>query len=217
MTATIVLFPTAGVPQAGDIAKTKEGNLYLLSKYHTTINPKDLTRMEMHIVSGDSIRKDDYYYHADSVMKKTDGYQNSNGRKIIYTSDKNLINDNVQPLTWEFAKMVIDDLNTSSLKILYYDTKLMNPMGRIINPLDLSKNTSQCRWVYSLSYGKPFSNDAILEKPITELLSEADFGVETPTQYTPKQVKVLLYRYIKEVSGKPIFDSDEQWVNENIK
>jgi hypothetical protein len=222
MKGTIVLLPAFGAPKTGDIARTTDGKYYRLSKYFTTFAMGELARMEMYVISNDNIVKDDYYIQGDSVIKKVDNQSEGNGRKVIFTTDTKLTNDNVQPLSDDIIRTALNDLNSSGLADVFYETKLVNPLGRTVNPMDTSVNTSGCKWVYTVSYGKPVSTEEDLNNPLSKLLAEfdktnkKDAPVPATPEYTKEQAKVLFYRYIKEVLGKPIFDSDEAWFNENL-
>jgi len=197
--ATIILFPTTDMPKVGDIVRTDANNFLLLDKSYPKSEFDKLIKFEIYILTIESIKDGDWYYHDDCIKKKVKGYQNSNGRKIIYTTDGQLIDDNVQELSYNFVVTILDDLNNSTLKDLYYDLRLVNPTGRIVNIFDATQNHSQCKWTYKLYYG------GVEEQPSKSFKSKSEISIADK--------KLLLTDFINNLDDESINELFKRYVD----
>jgi hypothetical protein len=99
-----------------------------------------------YIVQYDSKKHDDKFWY----------------KKIILTTDQDLIKDGVQPIDDEFLEWFVKNPNCGSVETIY---GLFNPMGRQVDPMNLGQNHSQCIWKHKIIIPK--------EEPKQETLEEA--------------------------------------------
>ena len=122
------------------------------------------------------------YITSDEEIKEGDAYLTKNGeickshngskvllfktdKKIIITTDQDLINDGVQAIDDEFLEWFIKNPSCEEVEVVY---GLFNPMGRQVDPNDLGQNHSKCVWKYKIittkEEPKPFKNMEKLTK-----------------------------------------------------
>lgn len=85
------------------------------------------------------------------------------GDKIVITSDPILIESGVQAVTNDFLEWYVEN-PTLSITIKHV---LVNPMGREVDPNNLTQNHSGCEWKYlsKWSNGVPCENIVMTEEP----------------------------------------------------
>ena len=83
-------------------------------------------------------------------------------KKIILTTDQDLIADGVQAIDDEFLEWFVKNPSCEFVEIIY---GLFNPMGRQVDPNNLGQNHSQCIWKHKIIIPQ--------EKPKEETIEEA--------------------------------------------
>lgn len=68
-------------------------------------------------------------------------------KKIILTTDQDLIKDGVQAIDDEFLEWFVKNPSCEEVETIY---GLFNPMGRQVDPMNLGQNHSQCVWKYKI-------------------------------------------------------------------
>lgn len=138
-----------------------------------------------------------------------------NCKKIILTTDQELIKDGVQAIDDEFLEWFVKNLSCEEVECVY---GLINPMGRIVNPNDLGQNRSQCVWKYKiiipkeepkqtleeaainnykeLYEGEPLTQDV----PINAFIDGAKWQQER--MYNEEEVLVILHKRMKYTLGE---------------
>jgi len=152
-----------------DKKRVKMKNIFLLS----TDNPSRL-QLQMngnyHIENGETIAlksfqniyvtsdekfvRDEYITDGIEVIKATPKLVNAQGlvdrrdwKKILMTTDPELIKDGVHPIGEEFLKWFVENPTCIKVEVVY---GLFNPMGRQVDPNDLGQNHSKCVWKYKI-------------------------------------------------------------------
>jgi hypothetical protein len=74
-------------------------------------------------------------------------HDKGNYKKIILTTDQDLIADNVQAIDDEFLEWFVNNPSCESVETIY---GLFNPMGRQVDPNNLGQNHSQCIWKHKI-------------------------------------------------------------------
>ena len=108
----------------------------------------------IHITSDSEFVKDEYITDGIEVMKATPKLVDAQGlvdrrdwKKILMTTDQELINDGVHPIGEEFLKWFVENPTCIKVEVVY---GLFNPMGRQVDPNDLGQNHSKCVWKYKI-------------------------------------------------------------------
>jgi hypothetical protein len=86
----------------------------------------------------------------------------SNCKKIILTTDQDLIKDGVQAIDDEFLEWFVKNPSCEEVETIH---GLFNPMGRQVDPMNLGQNHSQCVWKYKITIPQ--------EEPKKETVEEA--------------------------------------------
>jgi hypothetical protein len=146
-------------------------NIYLLPTdkpsrlyYHSDLKQLVLTNKTMlrefvinqniYITSDSKFVRDEYITDGIEVMKATPKLVDAQGlvdrrdwKKILMTTDPELINDGVHPIGEEFLKWFVENPTCIKVEVVY---GLFNPMGRQVDPNDLGQNHSKCVWKYKI-------------------------------------------------------------------
>lgn len=108
----------------------------------------------IHITSDSEFVRDEYITDGIEVMKATPKLVDAQGlvdrrdwKKIIITTDPELINNGVHPIGEEFLKWFVENPTCIKVEVVY---GLFNPMGRQVDPNDLGQNHSKCVWKYKI-------------------------------------------------------------------
>jgi hypothetical protein len=72
-------------------------------------------------------------------------------KKILMTTDPELIKDGVHPIGEDFLKWFVENPTCIKVEVVY---GLFNPMGRQVDPNDLGQNHSKCVWKYKILFSK---------------------------------------------------------------
>ena len=146
-------------------------NIYLLPTdkpsrlyYHSDLKQLVLTNKTMlrefvinqniYITSNSKFVRDEYITDGIEVMKSTPKLVDAQGlvdrrdwKKILMTTDPELIKDGVHPIGEEFLKWFVENPTCIKVEVVY---GLFNPMGRQVDPNDLGQNHSKCVWKYKI-------------------------------------------------------------------
>jgi hypothetical protein len=108
----------------------------------------------LHITSDSKFVRDEYITDGIEVMKATPKLVDAQGlvdrrdwKKILMTTDPELIKDGVYPIGEEFLKWFVENPTCFKVEVVY---GLFNPMGRQVDPNDLGQNHSKCVWKYKI-------------------------------------------------------------------
>ena len=108
----------------------------------------------IHITSDSKFVRDEYITDGIEVMKSTPKLVNAQGlvdrrdwKKILMTTDPELIKDGVHPIGEDFLKWFVENPTCVKVEVVY---GLFNPMGRQVDPNDLGQNHSKCVWKYKI-------------------------------------------------------------------
>jgi hypothetical protein len=108
----------------------------------------------LHITSDSKFVRDEYITDGIEVMKATPKLVDAQGlvdrrdwKKILMTTDPELIKDGVYPIGEEFLKRFVENSTCFKVEVVY---GLFNPMGRQVDPNDLGQNHSKCVWKYKI-------------------------------------------------------------------
>jgi hypothetical protein len=136
------------------IPTEKPSRLYYHSDLkHLVLTNKTMLRefvinQNIYITSDSKFVRDEYITDGIEVMKATPKLVNAQGlvdrrdwKKILMTTDPELINDGVHPIGEEFLKWFVENPTCIKVEVVY---GLFNPMGRQVDPNDLGQNHSKC-------------------------------------------------------------------------
>lgn len=108
----------------------------------------------MHITSDSKFVRDEYITDGIEVIKATPKLVDAQGlvdrrdwKKILMTTDPDLIKDGVHPIGEEFLQWFVENPTCIKVEVVY---GLFNPMGRQVDPNDLGQNHSKCVWKYKI-------------------------------------------------------------------
>jgi hypothetical protein len=108
----------------------------------------------VYITTDSKFVRDEYITDGIEVIKATPKLVNAQGlvdrrdwKKIIITTDLELIKDGVHPIGEEFLKWFVLNPTCVKVEVVY---GLFNPMGRQVDPNDLGQNHSKCVWKYKI-------------------------------------------------------------------
>jgi hypothetical protein len=108
----------------------------------------------IHITSDSKFVRDEYITDGIEVIKATPKLVDAQGlvdrrdwKKILMTTDPDLIKDGVHPIGEEFLQWFVENPTCIKVEVVY---GLFNPMGRQVDPNDLGQNHSKCVWKYKI-------------------------------------------------------------------
>jgi hypothetical protein len=108
----------------------------------------------IYITTDSKFVRDEYITDGIEVIKATPKLVNAQGlvdrrdwKKILMTTDPELIKDGVHPIGEEFLKWFVENPTCTKVEVVY---GLFNPMGRQVDPNDLGQNHSKCVWKYKI-------------------------------------------------------------------
>ena len=142
------------------IPTDKPSRLY----YHSDLKQLVLTNKTMlrefvinqniYITSNSKFVRDEYITDGIEVIKATPKLVDAQGlvdrrdwKKILMTTDPELIKDGVHPIGEDFLKWFVENPTCIKVEVVY---GLFNPMGRQVDPNDLGQNHSKCVWKYKI-------------------------------------------------------------------
>jgi hypothetical protein len=122
---------------------TIENKLYLQPILHEkTIN---VLPQNIYITSDEEIKVNEYYLGDDNNIYNLTTSVNSNGKKIVLTTNTELIEEGIQSIDDEFLEWFV---NNPSCEFVQVINGLFSPMGRQVDPMELGQNHSSCVWKY---------------------------------------------------------------------
>jgi hypothetical protein len=108
----------------------------------------------VYITTDSKFVRDEYITDGIEVIKATPKLVDAQGlvdrrdwKKILMTTDPELIKDGVHPIGEEFLQWFVENPTCFKVEVVY---GLFNPMGRQVDPNDLGQNHSQCVWKYKI-------------------------------------------------------------------
>jgi len=116
-------------------------------------------KLNIYITSDEEMKEGDWvvcwednYKEIEVVKLNKNNYtswinSSENYRKIILTTDKQLIAAGVQAIDDEFLEWFVKNPNCEKVETIY---GLFNPMGRQVEPNNLGQNHSKCVWKYKI-------------------------------------------------------------------
>ena len=142
------------------IPTEKPSRLYYHSDLkHLVLTNKTMLRefvinQNIYITSDSKFVRDEYITDGIEVMKATPKLVDAQGlvdrrdwKKILMTTDPELIKDGVHPIGEDFLKWFVENPTCVKVEVVY---GLFNPMGRQVDPNDLGQNHSKCVWKYKI-------------------------------------------------------------------
>jgi hypothetical protein len=137
---------------------------------------------------------------------KSVGEDHWDNKKIILTTDQDLIDDGVQAIDDDFLEWFVKNPSCEFVETIY---GLFNPMGRQVDPNNLGQNHSQCIWKHKIiipreepkqerkrgiiitHVGKQETLEEAAEKWFKEIGGEASFmkAIEFGTKWQQEQEK----------------------------
>jgi len=88
-------------------------------------------------------------------------------KKIILTTDQDLIKNGVQVIPDEFLEWFVKNPSCDEVETIY---GLFNPMGRQVDPMNLGQNHSECIWKYKIIIPKEETKQETLEEVAERLI-----------------------------------------------
>jgi hypothetical protein len=155
----------------------------------STPNSNECTKCSneyMYITTDSKFVRDEYITDGIEVIKATPKLVNAQGlvdrrdwKKIIITTDPELIEDGIHPIGEEFLKWFVENPTCIKVEVVY---GLFNPMGRQVDPNDLGQNHSKCVWKYKIIITKEESKKVLTEE---DIFNQRD--IDAVTDYINKE------------------------------
>ena len=204
------------------VIATIDGKLKLNNNINDSVEYNGKNQ-HIHITSDEEIKEGDYGLtprgHIGKCTKVADGwvviekygsFNIGNCKKIILTTDQDLIKDGVQAIDDEFLEWFVNNPNCEWIEVIY---GLYNQMGRKVSNEKVSENHSQCVWKYKI----------IIPKTTQQIIDEDFAGGLEMEQIIPKQEKIYSEEDVKNafLDGWQLRDGDlpfpkakKKWFNE---
>jgi len=123
---------------------------FVFGMIQTSIQSKndDFANQHIYITSDEEIKEGDWVLtKLNEVILFGRSYNEKLYKKIILTTDPDLIKDGVQAIDDEFLEWFVKNPSCEEVETIY---GLFNPMGRQVDPMNLGQNHSQCVWKYKI-------------------------------------------------------------------
>jgi len=127
---------------------------YSQYKHHMSVTDASVRPHNMYITSEEKFVRDEYVTDGIEVIKATPKLAAAQGlvdrrdwKKIILTTDQELIKDGIQAIHDEFLEWFVKNPSCDFVDVVY---GFFNPMGRQVDPNDLGQNHSKCVWKYKI-------------------------------------------------------------------
>jgi len=134
----------------------------------------------IYITNDEKIKEGDYVIWNGKVYKDSKrsftGVDYSQCKKIILTTDQDLIKDGVQAIDDEFLEWFVENPSCEYIEVVY---GLFTPMGRQVNPMHVAQNHSSCVWKYKIIIPKEEPNYNMKQEILDEMKR-----IEEPKQET---------------------------------
>jgi hypothetical protein len=126
-------------------------------------NILDSENQNIYITNEEEIKFDDYYLGEDNNLYCLVTKVNSNGKKIILTTDHELIEEGIQAIDDEFLEWFVKNPSCEETEVIY---GLFNTAGRQVDPNNSGQNHSQCVWRYKIIIPKEDPKQETLEEVV---------------------------------------------------
>lgn len=125
----------------------KSWQLCEFPKYHTDIK----STHNIYITSDEEINFNEYYLGADNNIYCLVSTVHSNGKKVILSTDQDLIKDGVQAIDDEFLEWFVKNSSCEEVEV---DYGFFTPFDRKVDPMGILQNHSKCVWKYKIIFPK---------------------------------------------------------------
>lgn len=154
----------------------KPSRLYLISKTLTLsiLSTKHENNIDRHIyITSDETTKCEICWHYNRIFNTISKEESAGYKKIILTTDQDLIKDGVQAIDDEFLEWFVKNPSCEEIEVVY---GLYNQMGKKVSNEKVSQNHSQCAWKYKIIIPKEesLSYEDFRKKASKELLEKFD-------------------------------------------
>jgi hypothetical protein len=180
--------------------------------YHLMFDKEFFQPHNIYITDDEKIKEGDWFIHYSheittllkafnvrSRIRDNQGtsYNIDYCKKIILTTDQDLIKDGVQAIDDEFIDWFVNNSNCEKVEVIY---GLYNPMGRKVSSEKVSENHSKCIWKYKIilpkeeteeSIDTEFQEDLIIEVRKKDLVALYDFAYKLAKKISNKKVNKL--------------------------
>jgi hypothetical protein len=159
----------------------KTGNFLLLDSKAMPNNILETINQHIYITNDEEIKEGDWVIYKNNFFKIENGDNElfHLSKKIILTTDQDLINDGVQAIDDTFLEWFVKNPSCEEVEIVY---GLFNPMGRQVDPMNLGQNHSQCVWKYKITIPQEKPKQETLEEAADYYSSNPLFRMGTPRQ-----------------------------------
>jgi len=128
--------------------------IYSQYKHHMSVTDASVRPHNIYITSNEEIKEGDWCYQTElpNLLERCKGKEenwmiNRGFKKIILTTDQDLIKDGVQAIDDEFLEWFVKNSSCEEVEVIY---GLYNPMGRKVSSEKVSENHSQCIWKHKI-------------------------------------------------------------------
>jgi hypothetical protein len=206
------------------VIDTIENKLYYQPILHNkTVN---VLTQHIYITSDEEIKEDDYYLGDDNHIYCLVTTVNSNGKKIILTTDQDLIKEGVQPIPNEFLEWFVKNPSCEEVEIEDWFNKILSccrskeechcNKKRIIIPQEDPKpetlEEAAEKWVFETNGHKWSNNDDTAGDNYGSFIKGGNFMRER--MYSEDEVKRIAFDFYYDISHK--MNVPENLISENV-
>ena len=142
----------------------KEFQICEIEKSSTILKPN----RHIYITSDEEIKEGDWLLIIDDFetyihKHKGDNLPTTYHKKIILTTDQDLIKDGVQAIDDEFLEWFVNNSSCDEVEVNY---GFFTPSGRQVDPMGILQNHSSCVWKYKIIIPKEEKDYTALLKPV---------------------------------------------------
>jgi hypothetical protein len=191
------------------------------------------TAQHIYITNDEDPEEDNWILKEDIGVAKYTGHGSMDWwSKIILTTDPDLIADGVQAIDDDFLAWFVKNPTCEEVEV---KLALFSPMGREVDPSDLTQNHSSCVWKYVIKYLTEFEIGKVIAVKLNEL-KKNDLCEDLLPEFTlsksifdkladlPKQETISFPIFDKEISEsisnegqKLILEAKYNFANEHEK
>ena len=183
----------------------------LVENFNT--NHTDFKAHHIYITSDEKFNRDEYVTDGVEVIKATPKLVDAQGlvdrrdwKKIILTTDGDLIKDGVQDIDDEFLEWFVKNPSCEEIEV---DYGFFTPSGRQVDPMGILQNHSKCVWKYKIIIPKEetLEEDLMMEVPMAQYpkILKHEFKVVTTEDIVGKRLEKYSERFDNDKSpiGNP--------------
>lgn len=177
----------------------------------------------IYITSDENIRKNDWIISTGKLIKSSKSYCSNNeyGKKVILTTDEDLIKDGVQVIDDEFLQWFVKNPSCEEVEVVY---GLFNPSGRQLDPMNTNQNQSQSIWKYKIIIPDEQSNYNMKQEILSEMkkqetleeAAEESYKFQqdplSPDEYEHKE-HVRIFKKGGALQAERMYKSAEDFIN----